>query len=87
MIDTIAGAQSSAIIYSIAETAKANGLKPYNYFQYPWEGMRMTMMQVFVRICFHGQIKYQKNVKKKLSNRAAFRIGCYCGGTRYEAFT
>lgn len=34
MIDTIAGAKSSAIIYSIAETAKANHLKPYEYFEY-----------------------------------------------------
>ena len=34
MIDTIAGAEASAIIYSIAETAKANNLKPYNYFEY-----------------------------------------------------
>ena len=34
MIDTIAGAESSTMIYSIAETAKANHLKPYNYFQY-----------------------------------------------------
>ena len=34
MIDTIAGADASAIIYSIAETAKANNLKPYDYFQY-----------------------------------------------------
>lgn len=34
MIDTIHGAQTSAIIYSIAETAKANNLKPYDYFQY-----------------------------------------------------
>lgn len=34
MIDTIRGAKSSAIIYSIAETAKANNLKPYNYFEY-----------------------------------------------------
>ena len=34
MIDTIAGAKSSAIIYSIAETAKANKLKPYDYFEY-----------------------------------------------------
>ena len=32
MIDTVAGAKSSAIIYSIAETAKANNLKPYDYF-------------------------------------------------------
>lgn len=34
MVDTIAGAKSSAIIYSIAETAKANNLKPYDYFEY-----------------------------------------------------
>ena len=34
MIDTINGARSSAIIYSIAETAKANNLKPYDYFEY-----------------------------------------------------
>ena len=32
MIDTVNGATSSAIIYSIAETAKANQLKPYEYF-------------------------------------------------------
>ena len=31
MIDTINGAESSAIIYSIVETAKANRLKPYEY--------------------------------------------------------
>lgn len=34
MIDTVARAQSSAIIYSIAEIAKANNLKPYDYFEY-----------------------------------------------------
>ena len=34
MIDTINGAHSSAIIYSIAETAKANNIKPYAYFVY-----------------------------------------------------
>ena len=34
VIDTINGAKSSAIIYSIAETAKANNLKPYDYFEY-----------------------------------------------------
>ena len=31
VIDTINGAESSAIIYSIVETAKANRLKPYEY--------------------------------------------------------
>ena len=34
VIDTINGAKTSAIIYSIAETAKANNLKPYEYFEY-----------------------------------------------------
>ena len=33
MIDTINGAKSSAIIYSIVETAKANNLKPFDYVQ------------------------------------------------------
>ncbi len=34
MIDTISGAKSSVIIYSIVETAKANDLKPYEYLEY-----------------------------------------------------
>lgn len=34
MIDTVNGANSSVIIYSIAETAKANNLKPFDYFEY-----------------------------------------------------
>ena len=34
MIDTIAGAESSVILCSIAETAKANKIKPYDYFEY-----------------------------------------------------
>ena len=29
--DSVKGAQSSAIVYSIVETAKANGLEPYDY--------------------------------------------------------
>lgn len=32
-IDTVSGAKASAITYSIAETAKANRLKPYEYFR------------------------------------------------------
>ncbi len=34
MIDTISGAKASAVAYNIAETAKANNLKPYEYFKY-----------------------------------------------------
>lgn len=34
MSDTIHGAESSAIVYSITETAKANDLKPFEYLQH-----------------------------------------------------
>lgn len=34
VIDTVNGAEASAVCYSIAETAKANNLKPYEYFRY-----------------------------------------------------
>ena len=34
VIDTVSGARASAVLYSIAETAKANNLKPYEYFRY-----------------------------------------------------
>ena len=33
VMDTIHGAQASAIVYSIVETAKANNLKPYEYLR------------------------------------------------------
>src|SRR5699024_11376587 len=35
--NTPKGAQSSAIIYSIVETAKENGLKPFDYLTYLFE--------------------------------------------------
>lgn len=34
LIDSIDGAKSSAIIYSITETAKANNLNPFRYLEY-----------------------------------------------------
>ncbi len=34
IIDSVKGAQASAAIYSIVETAKANSLKPYEYLKY-----------------------------------------------------
>ena len=39
--DTSRGAKSSGILYSIAETAKANGLKPYEYFKYLIEQLHL----------------------------------------------
>ena len=34
IIDSIKGAKASALLYSIAESAKANSLKPYEYFRH-----------------------------------------------------
>ena len=39
IIATTGGAKSSAILYSLAETAKANALKPYEYFKYLLESI------------------------------------------------
>lgn len=33
-IDTISGANASAVIYSLVETARANDLHIYHYFEY-----------------------------------------------------
>lgn len=39
IVDTPGGATASAILYSVAETAKANGLRTYEYFRYVLEEM------------------------------------------------
>ena len=62
MIDTINGAKSSAIIYSIAETAKANYLKSYDYFEYLLTEIPKHMADqnsFLLKICFHGRRNYQ----------------------------
>ena len=51
MIDTVAGAEASAMIYSIAETAKANNIKPYNYFKYLLEEIPRQMDEQGVDFC------------------------------------
>ena len=40
LIDTIDGARSSAIIYSIVETAKANHLHPFRYLEFLLESLK-----------------------------------------------
>lgn len=39
--NTAGGAKSSALIYSIIETAKENGLKPFEYLEFLFENMRV----------------------------------------------
>lgn len=71
MIDTINGAHSSAIIYSIAETAKANNLKPYDYFVYLLEEIQKHMehkkIEPFLRTCYHGLKNFQKGFENNSS--------------------
>lgn len=40
IIDSKNGAKASAMLYSIAETAKANGLNPFEYFKYLMEQLK-----------------------------------------------
>ena len=40
IIDSKKGAKASAILYSIAETAKANGLNPFEYFKFLMEQLK-----------------------------------------------
>ena len=50
LIDTVGGAKSSAVAYSIVETAKANNLKPYEYFKFSWRNCRNTASSRILRI-------------------------------------
>ena len=68
MIDTINGAHSSAIIYSIAETAKANNLNPYDYFVYLLEEIPKHMEpkhQTFLEDLLPWSKKLPEGIRKQ----------------------
>ena len=91
IIDTIRGAQSSAIIYSIAETAKANNLKPYEYFEYLLEEipqhMEDTDLNFSVKTCYRGQQVFLKSAESQRKNKTAKRRSKFSQGTRYLPLT
>ena len=76
MIDTVAGAEASAMIYSIAETAKANNLKPYNYFKYLLEEIPG---HISVKICFFGRTRYLRNAENNSNDMPLFGAVAYVG--------
>jgi hypothetical protein len=41
-VDTVAGAEASASLYSLVETAKANGIEPFAYLRFPFERIPMA---------------------------------------------
>ncbi len=65
MIDTIKGAEASAVLYSLAETSRANGLRSYEYFSYLLTELLpnifMILRQRSLNHCFHGQKIFLKN--------------------------
>lgn len=67
MIDTINGAKTSAMIYSIAETAKANNLKPYDYFEHLLEQIPKHMEDTdrsFLKELLPWSDKLPKHIRK-----------------------
>ena len=65
MIDTISGADSSAILYSIVETAKANKLKIYNYINYLLEEMPKYVNKINPEIS-ESLLPWSKDFPKEL---------------------
>lgn len=66
VIDTISEARSLAIIYSIAETAKANNLKLYDYFEY-------LLKAILEHIEDKNRDFYEKAVKESFRERNIYR--------------
>ena len=68
MSDTISGAQASAIAYSIAETAKANNLKPYEYYKFLLEEIPEHMEETdksFLEDLLPWSKKLPQKIRKK----------------------
>ena len=67
MIDTINGARTSAVIYSIVETAKANNLKPYDYVKYLLEEIPKHMDDA-ERSFIKKLLPWSKNLPAEIRN-------------------
>lgn len=66
IIDTIRGAENSAVLYSIAETAKANNLVPYEYYKYVLEQMLEHMNDTNLKF-MDDLLPWSERVKEKCS--------------------
>ena len=49
IIDFVRGVSASALLYSSAKSAKANQLKPYEYFTYLLKGSSNIQEKMFLR--------------------------------------
>ena len=66
--DTVKGAKSSAIIYSLIETAKANNIEPYTYLN-----LILTDMQYMGRPFSNEELEsfmpWSKEIKESIATR------------------
>ncbi len=86
LIDSIDGAKASAVIYSLAETAKANNLKPYNYFEYLLTQIPKNYGELIWTGCFRGRRNCRQSTgsqKPKGRSDAVFSDGRYSWFTVY----
>ncbi len=71
--DTVMGAQSSAIVYSLVETAKANGLEPFRYLRYiltdlPYLGKSPAHVDLDLLLPWNPYVKQQCALVKATNN-------------------
>ncbi len=64
LIDTIEGAKSSAVIYSITETAKENNPNPFRYLEYVLSEIMNHQDDRDQGFLDLGQVIYQHNISK-----------------------
>ena len=72
LIDSIDDVKSSAIVYSITETAKANNLNPFRYLEYVLTVMKDHQEDTdyrFMENCFHGLGSCRKSAGAKLKQQ------------------
>ena len=64
--DSVKGAEASAIVYSLVETAKANGQEPYDYLLYvltllPYRGKSLSHDELAALMPWHPNVKHRQS--------------------------
>ena len=67
--DSVKGAESSAIVYSLVETAKANGMEPYGYLllvlsMLPYLGKSPTHEELEKLMPWHPAVRHREHIRK-----------------------
>lgn len=67
--DSIKGAESSAIVYSLVEAAKANGIEPYEYLMLvlsmlPYLGKSPAHEELEKLMSWHPVVRHRERIRK-----------------------